>query len=94
MKLSMLLKRFGFTGFAVLGLPAGFALAADTQESSDLIHGCYQKNSGNLRIVNGPSECRSGEVPISWNMKGPPAATRRAYSSQGQVMNKAHVNED
>ncbi len=37
-----------------------------------LIYGCYQKNNGQLRIVNKTSECRPSEVAISWNQIGPP----------------------
>ncbi len=37
-----------------------------------VIHGCYERNNGILRIVGGPSECRPSEEPIFWNQTGPP----------------------
>jgi parallel beta-helix repeat protein len=38
----------------------------------DVIYGCYQKNNGQLRIVENTSECKKSEVPISWaGMAGP-----------------------
>lgn len=35
------------------------------------IHGCFQKNDGQLRIVSSPGACRSSENPIFWNKTGP-----------------------
>jgi hypothetical protein len=40
----------------------------------DVINGCYQKNNGQLRIVNNTNECRPPEIPISWNAMGPPGS--------------------
>ena len=37
----------------------------------NIIHGCYQKHDGQLRIVNKAGACRLSEHPISWNMSGP-----------------------
>ena len=36
-----------------------------------VINGCYQTRTGQLRIVNDLAECRSSETPISWNIIGP-----------------------
>lgn len=33
--------------------------------SGDVIHACYQKINGQLRIVSDPSQCRPSEMPIS-----------------------------
>jgi hypothetical protein len=38
-------------------------------------HGCYQKSSGILKVVADPSECKSQEIPISWNETGPQGPT-------------------
>ncbi len=35
--------------------------------AEDMIYGCYQKNNGQLRIVENDSECRPSEVFIQWN---------------------------
>ncbi|MEW6585030.1 MAG: hypothetical protein AB1442_05390 [Nitrospirota bacterium] len=34
---------------------------------SDVIHACYKTMNGQLRIVNGPDDCRPSEAYISWN---------------------------
>ncbi len=39
--------------------------------AEDIIYGCYQKNNGQLRIVNDASECRPSEKFIQWNEAGP-----------------------
>jgi hypothetical protein len=63
----------------VLGAVAGAALAAGTvafaaiPDNGGTIHGCYQKNVGNLRVIE-PSagdSCRPSEVEISWSQTGP-----------------------
>ncbi len=41
-------------------------------QQSNLISACFQKNNGQLRIVQLATECRSSEVAISWNVAGPP----------------------
>jgi Collagen triple helix repeat (20 copies) len=56
------------TGFAVagtLGVPVAFASTPD----SGVVHACYSKSSGILRIPSG-QHCSKGEVAISWNQKG------------------------
>ncbi len=37
----------------------------------DGVHGCIQKNGGQLRVVSSPGGCRSSEIPIFWNRTGP-----------------------
>jgi hypothetical protein len=49
----------------------GVAFAA-IPDSNGKIHGCYQTNNGNLRVVESPSQCRSSESALSWNQEGPP----------------------
>jgi len=49
----------------------GIAYAA-IPGSDGVIRGCYQKNSGSLRIVDSASECKKNERAISWNQKGQP----------------------
>ncbi len=36
-----------------------------------IYHGCYMKDSGQLRIVNDASQCKSTETFIQWNETGP-----------------------
>jgi Collagen triple helix repeat (20 copies) len=63
---------------AVFGVVS--AVQAAIPDANGVIHGCYQKNVGNLRVVdptaagNGGS-CRPSEIPISWSQTGPTGAT-------------------
>jgi hypothetical protein len=53
--------------FAVAG---GIALAA-MPGSGGVINGCYQKNEGQLRVIDpGVDTCRKPEVAIAWNEQG------------------------
>src|ERR687897_2810213 len=58
---------------AVLGAVGGGAALAAIPDSSGVINGCYQKNVGNLRVID-PSagdSCRPSEIAISWSQTGP-----------------------
>ena len=57
-----------FTVFVCCLIVAGVALAIP--DSNGVINGCYQKNAGNLRVVNSAASCRNDEIPISWNVQG------------------------
>ena len=65
---------------AVLGVVGGGVAFAAIPDSSGVINGCYQKNVGNLRVID-PSagdSCRPSEIAISWSQtgpQGPPGAT-------------------
>ncbi len=61
---------------AVTAMVASTAVFA-VGESNDVIYGCVKTGllqDGTLRIVSGPGQCRSGEIPIQWNEQGPPGA--------------------
>ena len=45
---------------------------ATIPDSEGAIHGCFQKNSGSLRVVESVGECRTSEREISWNQRGEP----------------------
>jgi hypothetical protein len=57
---------------AGLGLAAGIAYA--TIPDSGVIHGCYQKNDGQLRVIDtqAGAGCRASEQPLDWNEAGAP----------------------
>jgi hypothetical protein len=63
----------------LLGGVAGAALAAGAvgyaaiPDSGGVIHGCYQKNVGNLRVIDPAAgdSCRPPEIAISWSHTGP-----------------------
>jgi hypothetical protein len=46
-----------------------WAAVAFTQPST--IYACGQKETGQLRVVSSPDDCRNSEFPVSWNVQGP-----------------------
>ncbi len=56
-----------------------FGIAAVVQADipdGGVIHGCYQRNVGNLRVIDATAEsCRASEVPLDWNQTGPTGPT-------------------
>src|SRR5215475_2015551 len=65
--------RWLLVGAIVGAVAAGGAALAAIPDSNGVINGCYQKNVGNLRVID-PSagdSCRPSEVPISWSQTGP-----------------------
>ena len=56
---------------AVTAIAGGVAWAAIPGRGG-VIEGCYQKNVGNLRVIDGSADaCRNSEVAIAWNQTGP-----------------------
>src|SRR3954451_2793988 len=71
--------RFARGRWFLLGVVAGAFLAggavalAAIPDSSGEIHGCYQKNVGNLRVID-PSDgdkCPPPEIALTWSQTGP-----------------------
>jgi hypothetical protein len=62
-------------GLAALVVAIGGAAFAAIPDSSGVIHGCYGKSNGSLRVVGSASDCRNNETAIEWNQQGPPGAT-------------------
>jgi hypothetical protein len=68
--------RFGRVGIVaplavVLVLAVGAGVAAGMAASGNpVIHSCYTKASGRLRIISG-TKCHKREKSLSWNQKGP-----------------------
>jgi len=77
--------------FALLSamLLAGAAAASATT----VIHACYNKTSGAVRIIVPPKTCLSTELAVSWNVTGPrgpvgpvgPVGPQGATGAQGPV---------
>src|SRR4029453_13732900 len=59
-------------GVVVAAVGGGAALAS-IPDSSGVINGCYQKNVGNLRVIDSSAgdSCRPSEIAISWSQTGP-----------------------
>ncbi len=48
-------------GYAAAGIPG----------PDGVIHACYDRTNGNLRVVPSGTDCRTGELPLQWNQVGP-----------------------
>jgi type VI secretion system secreted protein Hcp len=56
----------------VAALGAGTAIAAGAIPGEDgTIEGCYNRLTGNLRVVEDADDCRTLENAIQWNQRGP-----------------------
>lgn len=68
------LLALGVAGIFVVG---GVAGAAIPDSDDDEIHACYQKNQGQLRVIDaeGGAECRASEESLVWNQTGPQGET-------------------
>jgi hypothetical protein len=69
------LIRPAFVALAIVGIAlvvGGIAYAA-IPDGSGVIHGCYQKNQGTLRVIDtGTTQtCSSSEAPLTWSQTGP-----------------------
>jgi hypothetical protein len=63
----------GVLGITIGGM--GTVFASGLIPSPDgVIHGCYQRSNGSLRVVADAAECREFEIAISWNQVGPQGA--------------------
>jgi hypothetical protein len=67
--------------FAALGGGA-YAAVSSIPGPDGVIHGCYQKTKGNLRLVPAGKRCSKGEKAIVFNQQGPPG-TRGTSGTPG-----------
>jgi hypothetical protein len=63
---------FAVTGVAVAAIPG----------PNGVVHGCYKRNKGTLRLVNPRARCDRSEKAIAWNRTGP-AGPRGPQGIQG-----------
>ena len=43
--------------------------------SNNVIHGCYAKSDGKVRILRSGQQCNSNEYAVQWNEQGPAGMT-------------------
>jgi hypothetical protein len=55
---------------AIVLAASGFAVAAIP--SGGVIHGCFAKRTGALRVIGSRKHCARGEQALSWNQQGKP----------------------
>jgi len=70
-------RNFRITRVGVLGGVAAAVLAgtayATIPGGDGVIHGCYAKSGGSLRVIDGSTtNCKSGEGSLDWNQQGVP----------------------
>jgi collagen triple helix repeat protein len=52
---------------------AGGVAYATIPDGTGLIHGCYAKSGGALRVIDGSvTNCKTGETSLNWNQAGQP----------------------
>jgi hypothetical protein len=70
-------RKLGAAAVAVAALAAGAAYAA-IPDGSGIIHGCYEKKTGELRVTDPetgtPKPCTTKELALDWNQQGPAGA--------------------
>jgi hypothetical protein len=71
-------------GFAALVIALGGAAFAAIPDPSGMIHGCYLKNNGSLRVVDSAADCKSTERSVSWSAGSEPGSgiVARATSTE------------
>ena len=58
--------------FVVVVVAAVSVAYASLPDSNGVIHGCYQKNNGQLRVIYpAVSSCSPSETPLQWSQTGP-----------------------
>jgi hypothetical protein len=58
---------------ALLVIATGAVTFASIPSASGVIHGCYRRSDGQLRVINRDlgRTCRAGEKALSWKQRGP-----------------------
>jgi hypothetical protein len=71
----------------MIGLAAVGIAYASIPASSGVIHGCYGKANGQLRVIDTDASgtCTPSEQPLDWNQSGPRGATGERGPSNGFV---------
>ena len=59
------------SGLVLTGLACCVLALSTSSVEAQMILGCYNQTNGDLRHVTSLADCRSPEIPISWNMQGP-----------------------
>lgn len=65
--------RAALAGAALAAVLGGGAAWAAIPDAGGAIHGCYQLNVGNLRVIDPETDsCRPSETALVWNVRGAP----------------------
>ena len=63
------MSRIAIAVVMILAVSIGTSLKSSGEDN--VINACYTKHLGWIHVVSDPGECRSWEIPISWNRIGP-----------------------
>jgi hypothetical protein len=70
----------------VLAMGGGaYAAVGSIPGPGGVIHGCYQKQGGNLRLVRAGKRCSDNENPIAFNQQGTPGPSAAYQASTNQA---------
>jgi hypothetical protein len=73
MKVSVGLRSLRVGLAAVAALVVGGIAFATIPDASGVIHVCYMKSGGALRVIDdGVTNCKQGETALEWNVQGVP----------------------
>lgn len=79
---------------AIAALGAGVVYGAIPDEDG-IIHGCYQNQTGTLRVIESASEtCRGSETALTWNQEGQPGADGATWHTGEGVPDEALGADD
>jgi hypothetical protein len=60
----------------VVAIAVGGIAYASIPDSNGVIHGCYVRTTGKLRVIDsGGKGCEKGERPLNWSQTGPIGTT-------------------
>jgi hypothetical protein len=82
----LLATRARTAALAVVVVAAVSVAYASIPDSAGVIHGCYLKSNGQLRVIDSAvSSCTPAEVPLQWSQTGPqgPAGPQGPTGPQG-----------
>ena len=70
-------RRLSLVGLVLgVGVAVGGIAYASIPDSNGVIHGCYVKTSGKLRVIDsGGKGCDPSEKPLNWSQTGPTGLT-------------------
>jgi hypothetical protein len=66
------------------GLAAAAIAYGQIPGPDGVIHGCYVKSGGSLRVIDSAGKCKSTETSLNWNQSGPTGA-RGATGPKGAM---------
>lgn len=69
---------------ATAGAPIAACLLAPVSASAATIYACEATSSGTVRIVSAGTPCHHNEVPVTWDVAGPPGPAGPAGASGAQ----------